>query len=123
MASVDITDGFVSALVLGGKAVSLDIAKTILAASQEEVPVDTGELKLSGEIIETDKGYLVKYSALTDSGYDYAIRQHEDTSLYHPNGGKAGYLRDPALRIVSQYVHVGNVLDHFEEAMKRVRGV
>lgn len=75
----------------GGKWGARDAAKHLLAASRAVVPIETGDLYRSGEVIETDDGHAVGYPL------DYAARQHEETTWNHPNGGKAKYLEDPAI--------------------------
>lgn len=84
------------------ESLALRIAEEILLESKPEVPVDTGDLQLSGSLEETPKGFRVRYSA-TNGDYNYAIRQHEDTTLNHPNGGKSHYLLHPALRVIGRY--------------------
>lgn len=78
------------------------IADEIYEESQKEVPVDTGKLKLSGKVVKTDGGYHIVYKAI-NGDVDYAIRQHEDVELNHPNGGKSHFLRDPAIRVARRY--------------------
>lgn len=64
------------------------ILKRTLERSNRLVPVDTSALRSSGyfEIkprsLEGEIGY----------GTDYAMKQHEDMSLQHPNGGQAKFL-------------------------------
>lgn len=65
----------------------------IYDASQPLVPVDTGALKRSGVIQQTDKGYKIKYHSESPSGYNYAVIQHENTSFNH-RVGQAKYLED-----------------------------
>lgn len=67
------------------------LANNILAESQKLVPIDTGTLARSGAV-STDKNTLT-----TTIFYDtpYARKQHEDTTLNHPNGGQAKYLERP----------------------------
>lgn len=66
-------------------------AQNILGESQKLVPVDTGTLQRSG-VIKTDNEKQV-----TTISYNtpYALKQHEDASLNHPNGGEAKYLERP----------------------------
>jgi len=68
-----------------------DAADRLLVWSQPEVPVDTGALKSTG-VAMVDPGALEAGVAYDT---DYAVRQHEELSYQHPNGGKAKYLEDP----------------------------
>lgn len=71
-------------------------AETLLAASQPLVPEDTGVLKRSGKVTPQGPGVVaVSYSAISEDGFDYSIKQHEDYTLSHPHGGEAGYLGRP----------------------------
>lgn len=76
---------------LGGKRGARDAARHLLAASRSQVPIETGDLYRSGEVVETDDGAAAGFDIV------YAARQHEETTWKHPNGGKAKYLEDPAV--------------------------
>lgn len=74
----------------------------IMAVSQGEVPVDTGNLRASGHValpevaggkVSVQMGY--GGSAGSQSGkVGYAVYVHEDMDAHHPTG-KAKYLEDP----------------------------
>jgi hypothetical protein len=70
-------------------------AEALLAASQPLVPVDTGQLRDSGRVEHDGHGATVSYEREGSDGYPVAIRQHEDETLNHPNGGQAHFLGDP----------------------------
>lgn len=70
-------------------------AQMILDASQPLVPVDTGALKASGKVSADGLEAAVSYSGIAPDGFDYGIKQHEDGSLHHPNGGQWKYLEQP----------------------------
>lgn len=70
-------------------------AHALLAASLPLVPRDTGELADSGHVEHDGRGAAVVYAREGADGYPVAIRQHEDETLNHPNGGQAHYLGDP----------------------------
>ncbi len=70
-------------------------AEVLLAASQPLVPVDTGELLASGRVVDDGESAKVVYDAVAPDGYPYGIRQHEDLTLNHPNGGQAKFLEAP----------------------------
>lgn len=78
-----------------------EIAETIYQNSQELVPVDTGRLKSSGQVISLNEdyyngriSYAVTYEAFDPiSGYEYAPVQHEELGFKHTIG-QARYLAD-----------------------------
>jgi hypothetical protein len=70
-------------------------AEVLLQKSQPLVPVEHGDLKASGRVEQGDDGAAVIYGVASPDGYPYGIRQHEDTSLNHPNGGQAKFLEGP----------------------------
>jgi hypothetical protein len=70
-------------------------ADHLLQASQPLVPVETGELRDSGEVRQEGSKAIVSYDAVAEDGFPYGIRQHEDLSLHHPNGGQAKFLEQP----------------------------
>ena len=79
------------------------------AASQREVPVDTGILKNSGILTRPymDGGYLVVDISYGGAAADYALIVHEDMESRHNEGTKAKYLEDPVKR---QIVGMGDRL-------------
>lgn len=84
-------------------------AEDLLRDSEVQVPVDTGALVLSGEVVDKGTSFDVVYSATprdrhlldpskplgSNPDYNYALIQHEATWFKHPNGGKDHYLSDP----------------------------
>ena len=84
-------------------------AEDLLRESEVQVPVDTGALVLSGEVIDKGTSFDVVYSATqrdrhlldpskplgNNPDFNYALIQHEATWFKHPNGGKDHYLSDP----------------------------
>ena len=84
-------------------------AEGLLRESEMQVPVDTGALVLSGEVIDKGTSFDVVYSATqrdrhlldpskplgNNPDFNYALIQHEATWFKHPNGGKDHYLSDP----------------------------
>jgi hypothetical protein len=78
-------------------------AETIMTKSKRDyVPVDTGTLRASGHVkepvitgtrVQVTMGYGGAASA-------YAIVQHENTQLHHPNGGQAKYLEQPVMEAI-----------------------
>lgn len=72
----------------------------IFEESQDEVPLDTGNLRASGKLdfpkIE-GKDVVVEIS-YGGAAADYALYVHEDLEMNFRNGKKAKYLEDPARR-------------------------
>ena len=65
----------------------------ILNTSLETCPVDTGNMRDTGQVQEDDEQVVVSYGpAIGKEGYDYCIRQHEDASLFHDNGKEDHWL-------------------------------
>jgi hypothetical protein len=77
-----------------GEGLVADLKETVLPASQELVPVDTGALKQSGFV---DGPEIGAGSASAEIGYDtpYALIQHENLALNHPHGGEPKFLETP----------------------------
>lgn len=78
------------------------VVDKILAESDAQVPRHSGALAQSKFKIVYKKhvnfGYGGPNAQVNDRGEltdSYAVRQHEDLSLEHPNGGKAKFLEDP----------------------------
>ena len=74
-------------------------AERIMTVSKRDwVPVDKGPLRASGFVHEpqfrgrTKVEIRLSYGGAASS---YALKQHEDTSLNHPTGGRAHYLSGP----------------------------
>lgn len=70
-------------------------AHIIYEASQTQVPVDTGDLKESGKVSGEGLLAAVSYNGISPEGFDYGTKNHEDTTLHHPNGGNAKFLEGP----------------------------
>jgi hypothetical protein len=66
-------------------------AENLLQRSRELVPLDEGTLERSG-VASVDEETL---SAAVSYDTPYAVRQHEDMEIQHPNGRQAKYLEKP----------------------------
>ena len=80
-------------------------AARIKAEAKMEVPVESGDLRNSINVSVTGSASRKTLNATASSvhrDYDYAGKQHDDTSLNHPNGGKAHYISDPFERGVQR---------------------
>lgn len=90
----------------------LAAAEHLLTAAQKRVPVESGRLRDSGQVTPTggasaavsfgreDDAELTGFDEHdrakgTSASADYAVKQHEDMTLDHPNGGSAKYLEQP----------------------------
>ena len=88
-------------------AASYKASVEIMKMSKGLVPKDLGTLKGSG-YVTVPRGRADK---LVEMGYGgpaakYAVRQHEDTSLSHPNGGQAKFLEAAVNRSASSTVAI-----------------
>lgn len=63
-----------------------DAGQHILDTSNQLAPLDDGTLVSSGMVTATDTSVTISYDT------PYAVRQHEDTTLRHPNGRSAKFL-------------------------------
>jgi hypothetical protein len=91
-------------LLAAGEAIQAE-AEYELSLTQEQVPVDTGQLKASGRTEPDDEGTtianVIAYGGPPGSGgpeqtefVDYALIVHEDLEVFH-RIGKAKYVEDP----------------------------
>jgi len=74
-----------------------EVGNEVMGQSKRLVPVDTGALKGSGYV---DQPRVELGRVSVEIGYggpaaQYAVRQHEDLSLNHPQGGQAKFLEQP----------------------------
>ena len=92
-----------AAVLIAGMQALSEGGELVLTESQEEVPHATGTLQRSGTVTKVPSEFAVYISYNTP----YAVRQHEDLSLRHPDprnpistpGRKAKYLEDPFNRL------------------------
>jgi hypothetical protein len=68
-----------------------DGGRAILTEAIEETPILSGTLRRSGTVTDA----LMESAVYVSFNTPYAIKQHEDLTLNHPDGGKAKYLEDP----------------------------
>lgn len=90
----------------------LEAAEELLQLSQQEVPHQEGVLQMSGET-DVDRQAL---RATVSYDTPYAVKQHEDRTLSHPNGRKAKYLEDPA------NANGPRLMEHVANRIKAVSG-
>lgn len=65
-------------------------AERVLEASLPDVPVDTGLMLSSGMVEQQREGADIRFGG--HGLAPYTIRQHEDVTLNHPNGGTHHWL-------------------------------
>ena len=86
-------------------------AEHLLEAAKKVVPVESGRLQASGRVTPDGLAAVVSFGREDDAdllGFDehdraigsspsaaYAVKQHEDLTLHHPNGGSGKYLETP----------------------------
>ena len=95
------------------------VGNNIIAEASTRVPVDLGVLRGSGYVTLP---VIQNNNVTVEMGYggpaeDYAVRQHEDTSLKHPEGGEAKFLESSMNRQMSgtaQRVFVAEATRAFE---------
>ena len=101
----------------------LKAANHLLDLSQPLVPVDTGQLKSSGKVVQENKNTVyVTYEAYNpENGYEYAPIVHENLSFKHPIhyhgkgkghggiydcGGQAKYLEEPFMTNIDNLIDI-----------------
>ena len=76
-----------------------DVIEKVFAESQVLVPVNTGALKASGEVVhETasmDGSFVGSYVTYGNDAVDYAVKVHEDLEMRHTDPTRAKYLEIP----------------------------
>lgn len=72
------------------------VAQDIYQESQKLVPVDEHNLKGQARFEKEGDGYSILYRSIDeDTGFNYAMIQHEDMTFKHDNGEQAKYLEQP----------------------------
>jgi hypothetical protein len=77
----------------------------LLRASQELVPVQTGNLRNSGRVQSSGSGF----QTITEVGYfgvNYAVKVHEDLEARHAPGKQAKFLEQPAREMRQQLIDI-----------------
>ena len=83
------------------------IAETFIEFCTPYVPIKTGQLRESAEVI--DNGYAVRWSAESSKGYDYAPIQY-DVPFNHPRGGTDNW----------DYHMLADIGDKFMDAVQEI---
>lgn len=75
-----------------------DEMEEIVEDAKRRAPVDTGTLRASGVVLRPDRssGQIVVEGGFGGAASDYAVVQHEDTTLSH-TVGEAKFLEKPML--------------------------
>ena len=90
------------------------MASSVFRGSQEEVPIDTGDLKKSGRVERRDGGEAaVTYGS---AKVQHALVVHEKVGINY-RVGKRKYLRDPLMKGSKKHLAAG------AKEMKRVLGL
>ena len=78
-----------------------EVVEKVFAESQILVPVDTGALKASGQVVKEpqtlDGDFVSSYVTYGGGGVDYAVKIHEDLEMYHTAPTRAKFLEVPLL--------------------------
>lgn len=64
-----------------------DAGEFLLAEANKTIPFDEGTMARSGQVTQGDGEVVVSYDT------SYAVAQHEDVRLNHPNGRRAKWLQ------------------------------
>ncbi len=101
--SKELTKILIRGGALAGMALSAALYKeaaTIFEESQDEVPLDTGNLRASGKLglPQVQGNELVVEITYGGAAADYALIVHEDMERNYRNNKKSKYLEDPAKR-------------------------
>ena len=92
------------------KAALNDVTSDLLRRSVDRAPIDTGDLRGSGANEVRENG--AKIEGMVGFNTEYALRQHEDLTLNHPEG-EAKFLERPYVENRQKYQ------DHIREKLKR----
>lgn len=84
-----------------------DSANHLLGEAVSLAPVDTGDLRGSGNLQAIKNGYEVRFNQR------YAAVQHERLDYNHPRGGQAKYLEQPLEENRQRY------LQHLRDSVRR----
>lgn len=60
-----------------------NVALDLLERTIPRVPIESGDLRSSGQVSGSGNQRTVSFSAFSKDGYNYAVRQHEDLTLRH----------------------------------------
>jgi len=88
----------------------LEAGADLQQRSSDEAPVKDGLLRGNAAVDSSD----LESKGLIRVGYNmiYALRQHEELTWEHPQGGKAKYLEDPFNDQAKNYrKHIANAVD------------
>lgn len=80
----------------------------IMGESVRLVPVDTGLLRSTAHVETPQQQGTRVVVQLSYGGHgiaEYAVRQHFDATLNHPNGGQAFYLQQPLYAAAATIAH------------------
>lgn len=77
-------------------------AELLLSEANQLVPLEEGTLMRSGRatVDAEEMTGIVSYDT------SYAVVQHEDLTLYHPNGRQAKYLEEPYLEHAFKFMDI-----------------
>lgn len=98
-----------------------DVVLDLADKSMNLAPVDTGKLRKSVDPDVKIRGHKITASVTfsaknPETGYDYALIQHEDLTFKHPKGGQAKYLEQPLKENQERYKKY--VADKVKEATR-----
>lgn len=100
-----------------------DGMQDMMVTAKDNAPKDTGALAGSGYVTAPEvksNGLVTAEAGFGGPSQDYVVRQHEDMTLQHPNGGEAQFLTraldehrsamtDAVAKAVSAFLKTGRV--------------
>jgi hypothetical protein len=93
-----------------------DAAQDLKAKAVERTPIKTGDLRgtaFADEATPDNLDAAVGFGYAGTRQFKYALRQHEELTWKHPQGGEAKYLENPFKENVDKYTA------HISEAVKK----
>jgi hypothetical protein len=76
----------------------MDCGQDLCEKAKSLAPIDNGDLRNSGYVEKQNKDVVVGFNTT------YALRQHEELSCNHPQGGQAKYLEQPFKENIGEYI-------------------
>lgn len=81
----------------------MTVALDLKGESQNRAPIEFGVLRESARAIPIKDGAEVSFGGRASA---YALRQHEDLTFRHPQGGEAKYLERPLQENLTKYINM-----------------
>lgn len=76
----------------------------LLPEMQRQAPYKTGKLESGVYCRRSTRLGIIAGAKAMHKGYNYAVKQHEDTSLEHPIKGNAKFIEGPLEEAVTRFI-------------------